>query len=408
MTHKVNVLRMAWRNVWRNTRRSGVTIGAMALALFVLVLYAGLVQGYLRGMEKDIVGLEVGDIQVHAKGYLDRPSLYTRLGNVPVLVHRLAAAGLPASPRLLAGALAAHAQQSAGVQLRGVDVALDAKVSRIDDHLSAGKWLSPGDHKGVVLGKRLAHTLGVKVGGELVLLTQAADGSLANDLFTVRGILGNVSDATDRAAVYMDEATFRSFLAIPKGVHELVIRRPAGLPLAAATAEVARIAHGDDVKSWRQLMPTVSSMLDSAQSAVQVVFVIVYVAVAILILNAMLMAVFERIREFGVLKAIGAGPGRVLSLILVESGVQVSIAIVIGLLLSLPGMWFLATKGVNVGKLGGMSMMGVAAPPIWYGVFDAHTLVTPIVILVVMATLAVVYPALKAAWVRPIEAMRQR
>lgn len=402
----MNLFRMAWRNLWRNRRRTLVTLGAMTLSLWVLVLYSGLIRGYLAGMEEDVIDLEVGDIQIYAPGYLDRPSLYDRVRPLAPLLARLDEAGFAVSPRLLAGALAAHEEQSAGVQLRGVDPERDRTVSRIYEHLSAGKWLSKDDPQGVVIGKRLAKTLGVKPGDEVVLLGQAADGSLSNDLFQVRGVLSGISDGTDRTAMYVPEASLRTFLSLPDGAHQLVVRRPADLPLAAATAEVDALAKGEDVRSWRDLMPTVAQMLDSAEAVVQFVFLIVYVAVAILILNTMLMAVFERIREFGVLKAIGAGPGRVLGLILAESALQVVLAIVVGLGLAVPGMWFMSTHGIDVGVLGGLSAMGVAMRPVWYGIYDSSSVTGPVVMLVVLAFLAVLYPAFKAAFVSPLEAMR--
>jgi putative ABC transport system permease protein len=138
---------------------------------------------------------------------------------------------------------------------------------------------------------------------------------------------------------------------------------------------------------------------------VRIVSVVVYLAVAILILNAMLMAVFERIREFGVLKALGAGPGRVLALILLESGAQLAIAVTVGLALAVPGMWFLQTRGVNLGSMGGLSTMGVAVPTVMRGIYDGASIPGPVITLAVLAFLAVLYPAFKAAWVRPLEAM---
>ena len=122
---------MAWRNVWRNKRRSIVTIAAMSLALFVEILYSGLITGYMQGMEDDVLDLEVGDMQIFAAGYLDKPSIYTAIEAPGALLARLDEAGYPSSPRLLAGGLAAAGEFSAGVSLRGVDVARDAQVTLI-------------------------------------------------------------------------------------------------------------------------------------------------------------------------------------------------------------------------------------------------------------------------------------
>ncbi len=188
----------------------------------------------------------------------------------------------------------------------------------------------------------------------------------------------------------------------------MIVRRPDKVELEAAAAIVRRLAAGLDVKTWKELMPVVASMLESTQGLIVIVFFIIYVAVGILILNAMLMAVFERIREFGVLKALGVGPLRVVNLILVESAIQTAVAIVIGVMLAIPGMWYLGNVGINVGKLGGMSAMGLAMRPVWYGIYNADTLSGPLVMLVFIVFLAVLYPALKAAWIRPVEAMRHQ
>ena len=213
----MGVLRMAWRNLWRHSRRTLVTIGAMTLALFVLILYTGLLEGYLQNMEGNILDLEVGDVQAHAGDYLNRPSIYTLIEDPEALLDALDDQGYRATARLLGGGLAAAGESSAGASLRGVFVERDARVSKIHEHVSRGEWLDPGDPKGVVLGRRLAQTLDVDTGDELVLLSQATDGSMANDLFTVRGILLGVGDATDRTGVFLTAETFREFFVLTDG-----------------------------------------------------------------------------------------------------------------------------------------------------------------------------------------------
>jgi ABC-type lipoprotein release transport system permease subunit len=399
---------MAWRNVWRNKRRSIVTIAAMTLALCVELLYSGLVTGYLQGMEDDVLNLEVGDLQVFAGNYLDKPSIYTAIKDPDALLTQLAEVGYPASVRLLGGGLAAAGEFSAGAALRGVEVARDAQVTLIGEKVADGTWLDPADPHGVVVGRRLAKTLEAKPGDELVVLSQAADGSLANDLYIVRGVLMGVADATDRTAIFMNAQAFRELMVFPQGAHQLIVRRPNNVELEAAASTVRRVVGGLEVKTWKELMPVVASMLESTQGLMMIVFFIIYIAVGILILNAMLMAVFERIREFGVLKALGVGPLRVVNLILIESAIQTVTAIVVGLTLAIPGMWYLSNVGINVGKLGGMSAMGLAMRPVWYGIYNANTLSGPLVMLVFIVFLAVLYPALKAAWIRPVEAMRHQ
>ncbi len=404
----MNVLLMAWRNVLRNRRRSAVTIAAMAFALCVELLYAGLVPGYLKAMEEDITGLEIGDLQIHAEGYRDRPSLYTAIADPAPVLAALDALGYASAPRLLGGGLAASGEYSAGVALRGVDPARDATISGVGGKVAEGAWLDPAQPRGVVLGRFLARTLNAKPGSELLVLSQATDGSMANELYEVRGVLSSVAEATDRATVYMVDTAFRELLVMPTGAHEIVVRRPQKVPLAEAADAVIAAAPGLEVKTWKQLMPIISQMLDSVQGIIFVMYFVIYVAVGILILNAMLMAVFERIREFGVLKAIGAGPERVLAIILFESAIQTATAVVIGTLVALPGMWWLSEKGIEFGSIGGMNMMGMSMRKVWYGYYDAAGVAGPLVMLLVVVSMAVLWPALKAAWINPVTAMRHR
>ena len=404
----MSILKMAWRNIGRNRRRTAVTVAAMTLALFALVVYTGMLQGMLDDMEQTVVEVEVGDLQIHTIDYLDNPSIYELVGRVDVLIAALEDAGFRTSPRLVGGGLVAARESSAGASLRGVDVAVDARVSEISRRVADGRWLDPSDPQGVVVGRRLAGALGLRVGDELVALSQASDGSMANDLFAVRGILESIGDSVDRAAVFLNTATFREFFVLPEGVHEIVVRRPADVELAVAVETVRGLTPGLDTKSWRELLPTLATMMDSAQQAVQIVAVVFYIVVAILILNAMLMAVFERIREFGVLKALGVGPGQVMSLILVESGLQTGLAVALAMTLAAPTLWYLVRYGIDTGALGGTSMMGVSFVPIWYPLVTPGTIVGPVLILIILVLLAVIYPAVKAARISPVEAMRHQ
>lgn len=422
----MNVLKMAWRNVWRNYRRSSITIAAMTLALAVELLYSGLVTGLTYGMEDDVTGYELGDVQVFVKGYLTKPSLYDAVQDPEVILKKLDDAGYPATARLYSGGLAASGESSAGVAFVGLDPVRDAKALSLGEAIAEGKWLDDSDPKGIVVGRGLARILDLKVGSEVVVLSQAADGSMANDLFEVRGILMSVASSVDRSTLLLTEKTFRQLMVFPEGAHRIIVRRPKEVPLEEAKAVVQRIvgvpADGaevagaagsvagpvNDVMTWKELSPFIAQWMESVSGVVAVIYFIVYVAVAILILNAMLMAVFERIREFGVLKAIGYGPFQVFAMMVLEGLYQAAVALVIGLLLAAPAMWYLQTYGINVGVLGGIQMAGMTMPPMWYGRFAFDTAVVPVFMLFFIVFVAMLYPAAKAAWIRPVEAMHHQ
>lgn len=402
----MRLLVMAWRNLWRYRRRTAVTTAAMTLALLIMVLYTSLVEGYLRDLERNVVDIELGDIQIVAPGYRDNPSIYRRIEDPEQLVGQLQDRGFRASARLIGGGLGAAGESSAGVILKGVHVEQDASVSEIAEHLLSGEWLDSEDPYGVVVGKRLANTLGIEPGDELVLLGQAADGGIANDLYAVRGVLRSITDDVDRAGVFMTESAFRSFFVIPDGAHLVMVRRPANRELLVAVGDVRNVASELTVETWRDLTPILATFLDSTRSLIVIVFLIIYIVVAILIINAMLMSVFERIRELGVLKALGVGPGHVFTLVLMEGGLQTAIAIVVGLVLSVPGLAYLADHGLDLSGIGGMSFAGMAIDPVWRAVVTPMTIVGPVVTLVFIVAVSVLYPALKAARISPVAAMR--
>ena len=306
---RVNQMRlavMAWRNLWRYGRRTLTTIAAMTLALLTLIVWTSFVQGFLRDLRTTIVEVEIGDLQVYPPDYRVQPSIFDRIGSSAELVDSLGAMGFDASARLLGGGLAAAGDASAGVSLRGVETGQDARVSVVYDRVAQGSWLDPSDPAGIVIGGRLARTLDVGVGDELVLLSQATDGSIANGLYRVRGILAPFSEATDRGGVFLVRQAFLDFFVLPGGAHQVVVRNAEGQPLEASAARIRAAAPDLDVLTWRELFPTLATMLDSVEGTMYILFMIVYLAIAILLVNATLMAVFERIKELGLLKAIGA------------------------------------------------------------------------------------------------------
>ena len=402
------ILKMAWRNIGRNRRRTAATVGAMAFGLYAMVIWFGMLQGMLNDMEETVVEVELGDLQIHAPTYLDDPSLYTDIDNVDALLSRLEAAGFRASARLVGAGLAAAHDSAAGASLRGIDVQGNAGVSVISTRLAEGAWLDDDDPAGVVVGRRLARTLDLAVGDELVVLSQTTDGAIANDLYAVRGILDSVSDGIDRSAVFLTDAAFRELFVMPAGAHEIVLRKPDDLELTAALEAAQGLAPDLDTQSWRSLVPTLATYLDSARQMMAIISAIIYIVIAILILNAMLMAVFERIREFGVLKALGVEPRQVLSLIFAESALQTGLALAIGLALSLPTLWYLVEYGIDTGALGGVSVIGATFATVWQAAVSPATFVTPSMTLILLVLLAVIYPALKAARISPVEAMRHQ
>ena len=406
----MHIVKMATRHLIRNWHRTLVTSFAMAFACFIMILFAALMEGMLAASERNAVVMDVADIQVHEQGYREDQDLYTTIKNPSQLIQQISQAGFYASPRLHGFALAAAGTSSSGVQLRGINIQREAEVTQIHKHVMMGKWLSDDDPDGVVIGKKLARTLNIKPGDELVIIGQASDGSMANALYRVRGVLKSVGSDIDGAGFFMLDSAFRELMVFDDGIHEIaVMRADREMDLEQATTDISELAPGLEVLNWRQIRPVIARILDMADTQMLVFILITYIAMAMVVLNAMLMSVFERIHEFGIMKAIGVKPGQIVALIYMETFLQALFAMMCALLSG----WYVANyyqhQGIDFTDLASSaSFGGIAMEPIWYAKVTADVLITPAIFMFLIAMLAVIYPAVKAAVIEPVKAIYYR
>jgi len=406
----MKILSIASRNVFRNWRRTLVTTLAMGFAGFIMILFASLMQGLLQASERNAVLMDLGDIQIHASDYREDPDLYKMIENPGRILLALKQAGFHAAKRLYGFGLAAAGSTSSGVQLRGIDLSTESDVTQINQHLLKGSWLEEADPKGIVIGRKLAKTLGVNTGDELIFVGQATDGSMANDVFTIKGILKSVGEEIDRTGLYMVENAFRELMILPEGAHEIaVMRADRSMDLEAATKIATNLAPGYETLNWRELKPVIARILDLADSQMIILVIITYTAVAMVVLNAMLMTVFERIRELGIMKALGVTPWQLMLLVYAETFIQVSAAVILaGLSGSLLSRYF-EHNGIDLSSLAeGASFGGVAIDPVWKAYLTPESVAIPVVFLFIIAFLAVLYPAIKAALIQPVKAIHHR
>ncbi|MBN2716341.1 MAG: ABC transporter permease [Deltaproteobacteria bacterium] len=406
----MNTFKLAWRNVWRNARRSIVTVIAMALALFAMVQYAGFMRGYQTDLANSAVNIEMGDLQIHGKGYLEKPTLYKNISNANALVSQIEriAPGVYASARILGSGLIASDHNSAPAMFKGVEAEKDKRVSDVCQHVSAGKWLSPKDSHGVVIGAQLARILNVRPGDELIFLSQAADGSAANELFHLRGTVTGAGSDVERAQVFMNKDTLARFLNI-KNAHQILVRTSGAIDNATLQTKIRTLAPTLDVKTWQEISPELASMIAYMSTALVFMSLLVYIAIGIVVLNAMLMAVFERIREFGIMKAIGVSPLGVFRIIVAETAVLLMCSIVVGMIISLPVGYSLATHGIDLSsQMSSVSVSGVGVSPVMKAVFDIKTILTPVALLAAVVFISILYPALKASLLQPISAIHHQ
>ncbi len=405
----MNAFTIGARSVGRNKRRTIATLGAMAFAGFFCIFYGALIEGMLAALERNALRMELGELQIHHPGYREDPDLYKRIDDTDAIVAKLEAKGYGVSPRWFGAGLVAGKVTSAGAQFRGIEPEREARVTAVGTHVGEGQWLDASAPREVVIGRRLAKTLRVGLGGEIVVLSSAADGSMANELFEVRGILAPVNEAVDRAGVFMTKAAFLELFALEGGAHEIALASPANLALDAAKADVASVAPDAETLTWKEVQPMLAEMLEMSAAGQLIMMVVVYLAIAMVVLNATLMSVFERIREFGVMKALGVTPRQVATIVFVEVTAQAFIAAGIAVAVGWPVTKYFETNGIDLSAfVQDVSLMGVAFDPVWYAVPTVANVVVPAVVLVVVTLLSALYPGIKAAVISPVEAIHHR
>jgi putative ABC transport system permease protein len=414
------LLQLAWRNLWRNRRRTFITMAAIAFGYAMLLFVACLMAGLRWQMIQNGTCLVMSQIQIHAPGYYPNRSLQKTLGgrkgtDVSALLASISADRRVSAvaPRVYGYALLSAAHRSAGVELMGVVPDQEPKITTLNTQMVKGNYLTARLPKGVVIGDKLASTIGIELNSEIVLLTQAADGSMGNDVYTVVGILHTGLDSVDRGLVLMSLSSLQDLLHLaPARIHEVGIKLN-HINAATTVAAALEVQLGKTmpvrVMAWPELAPELANYVQFNHGVTVVLFFIFFLVAVIGVMNTMLMAVFERTREFGMLMAVGMRPAQVIRLILTEAAGLGVASLVVGAALGVPLLWYLQVHGLDLGGATGgvVSVAGVVVGHLWYGRQDFSAYSEAAVGLAATALVSALYPAWRAAQLRPTEAMRK-
>ena len=401
------IARIAFRNLFRQKRRSALTLLTMAGGFVLCAVSIGVADGTYSGLIDMFTRDRVGHVQVHKVGYLDKPSLHNTLPNISAFSVALTTQPevVAWAPRVYSAALSGLDNKTSGTRIIGISPTQEPQTTRIKHKVTAGRFLSDTPRNEVMLGRGLAQILKASLNDDIVLITQAADGAIANDLFRVIGLVGQSDNPYERMTCYMHLNTAQQFLALDGRVHEIAVVLT-DQSLARSAARNIQTALNDttiDVAPWqtveRQFYQAMKTDLEGMNISLSIIMVIVGIGV----LNTVLMTILERTREFGVLRALGTRPGQVIRLILLETAFLSFLSILLGTALSLLGNGLLAQYGITYPE------------PIEYGgmVFDRmiakntfRTIWIPSALTLGTAMLVSIFPALRAARVTPTRAMR--
>ena len=399
---------IAYRDLLRNRRRSIFTLLAVALGLALLILLNSLVAGVFNDALQNSIRLRTGHLQIRAESYqeetlsLQWQDLLDNPTGLAARVSRLSQVQA-AAPVLWAGAVLNTPEESAGLQIFGIETTSPLYVP-IQQALIAGEFLSAEDRNGILMGQRLAASLGLGVGHKMNLAIVNADGKPDEGTFTIRGLFTTGILSYDESAVFMPLSRAQAFAGVNGRASAIIImlhHQADADSVAAALQEP-----GLKILTWRDLNSLLLQTVETGMSFYVLLDGIVMLIVAVIIANTLLMAVFERIREMGILAALGMKGRQILLMFLLEAATLGLAGIVIGIVLGLAGVVYLATVGIYIGEMAASTGNNMALGTTMYARFVPGTTASLSIWTLVIILLASLYPGWFAARLEPVEALR--
>jgi ABC-type lipoprotein release transport system permease subunit len=404
---------MAWRNIWRNPRRTIITVCAIAFASLLLVFMLSFQFGSYETMINTSVKIQTGHLQVQAEEYPEKKNIRQVVPNPSAVATILEQTPYieAYSFRCQTFSLISSAKRTYGAAVTGIDPAGEAQVSRLNSLVREGSFLSESDTHQALIGQLLARNLRAGLGDELTVLGQGRDGSIAAIVVKVKGIFSSGISEFDRGAVHIPLQLFQEAYSMQGAVHEVVVIADALRNIAAVRNAIYAGLSSLDFKKklrvldWDELMPGLRQSIEMDLVSGLIFYLLLVLVVAFSILNTFLMAIFERTREFGVLMAIGTTPGRLTKVLLLESMTLTAIGIAAGIVIGCLITLYFQSYGIDIsGASELLDQFGITGRI--YPKLSVLSAISGPLAVWIITFLAALYPALKVRRLQPVEAMR--
>ncbi len=409
------IIKLAWRNLWRNKRRTLITISSICFGLVLALVFIGLGDGTYGTMIDSAARLGSGHITLENPGY--RKSLLTRLTlqSANALVKKFK--GIREidgwAPRILGQAMLSTSYGSVGAAFISVDPEQEKETTLFIDKIIEGNYLEDSEGRDALIGRKMAKRLKVSIGSKMVITANNLQGEIAGELLRVVGIFETGSDMIDGYVLQIPLNRARKLLGMnQEEVTQIAIfldnQRDTDRvmkKLEETLSDFKEVA----VLSWREIMPELAAYVELDGSSNYIFQVIIFIIIAAGILNTILMSVLERQFEFGVLLCLGMNPRNLLFLVLAESILLGLLGVTVGTLLGLAGNQYFTVKGFDLTLFtsSNIDISGIALDPVLYSDLYPDHLIIIVVLVFLMTVLAGVYPAVKAARSVPIEVLKK-
>jgi ABC-type lipoprotein release transport system permease subunit len=402
----MQILKMAFRDLGRNRRRTLFSALAVSVGLAILILMASVVQGEMGSAIEKAIQLQSGHIQVRAASYDENKSSLKwedLVLNPDQVAGQIAA--LPqvktATPRLFASGFLSAGDESAGVRIYGIDPQ-SAANDPFRQGVISGSFLTADDSGGVLVGKPAADKLHLKAGDNVSLSVNTANGDVAAQTFVVRGIYSTGTYGFDNGTIFLPLTKAQSITQTQNHASTVFVL----LKATADTDSVVSALKSSSLKvlSWMDLNPLIVDFETTSQSYISILYMIILAITASVIINTLIMSVYERTREIGILSAVGMRGGRIMSLFLVESAFLavggVLMGVVLGVLVAVP---LFNIKGFYIGNMG---LSGMLVTDTIYARLTMNNTISLSIVTFIVTILAGLYPAIMASRMQPVEALR--
>jgi ABC-type lipoprotein release transport system permease subunit len=398
---------MAFRDLGRNRRRTFFSILALAIGLALLITMASFINGEMDNAMDTTIQLQSGHLQLRAQDYDERKSSlkWQDLIENPTQVASQISTLEPviaASPRLFASGIVASRNQSAGVQIVGIDPE-SVTNDPYREGLISGKFLTADDREGILIGRPLAEKMGLSVGDQINLTANTSNGDVSEQPFTIRGIYTTETGAFDSAIVFLPLEKAQAITGTENHASTIFVL----LKDKDQTDAVVNALQTSNLKvlTWTKMNEVIIQTESLANSYMSLFYLIVLAVTATVIINTLIMAVFERTREIGILAAIGMKGRRIMAIFLAESSILAVGGILLGLVLGLLVVAYLERNGFYVGNMA-VGGGGFLIRDTVYAKFSLNGTINVSIMAFVVTLLAGLYPAILAARMEPVEALR--